>query len=70
MAQASDWGSRLKTMPMIMLESGDQIRAARAEELPLLSHIERSAARLFLDTPYAFLVDADPLPLGFVQQQF
>ncbi len=55
---------------MITLKSGDQIRAARAEELPLLSHIERSAARLFLDTPYAFLVDDDPLPLRFVQQQF
>jgi GNAT superfamily N-acetyltransferase len=52
------------------LESGYQIRSARAEELPLLSHIERSAARLFLDTPYAFLVDANPLPLDFVQQQF
>ncbi|MEH2041499.1 GNAT family N-acetyltransferase [Nostoc sp.] len=52
------------------LESGYHIRSARAEELPLLSHIECSAARLFLDTPYAFLVDADPLPLDFVQQQF
>jgi RimJ/RimL family protein N-acetyltransferase len=38
--------------------------------LPLLSHIERSAARLFLDTPYAFLVNDEPLSLDFVQQQF
>jgi predicted N-acetyltransferase YhbS len=55
---------------MRILESGYQIRAARAAEIPLLSHIEQSAARLFLDTPYAFLVDADPLPLDSVQQQF
>jgi hypothetical protein len=41
---------------MKMLESGYTIRAARAEELPLLEQIERSAAILFLDTPYAFLV--------------
>jgi GNAT superfamily N-acetyltransferase len=51
-------------------ESAYQIRVARVEELPLLSHIERSAAGLFLDTPYSFLVDADPLPLDFVQQRF
>ncbi|KAM3090888.1 GNAT family N-acetyltransferase [Phormidesmis sp. 146-35] len=37
------------------LESGYHIRSARAEELLLLS---------------AFLVDADPLPLEVVQQQF
>lgn len=55
---------------MRILESGYQIRSARVEELPLLSHIEDSAAVLFLDTPYAFLVDADPLPLEFVQKQF
>ncbi|GAP96609.1 GNAT family N-acetyltransferase [Leptolyngbya sp. NIES-2104] len=55
---------------MRTLESGYHIRFACAEELPLLSHIERSAARLFLDTPYAFLVNAAPLPLDFVQQQF
>jgi hypothetical protein len=51
-------------------ESAYQIRVARVEELPLLSHIERSAAGLFLDTPYSFLVNADPLPLDFVQQRF
>ncbi|KAM3111566.1 GNAT family N-acetyltransferase [Phormidesmis sp. 146-33] len=56
-------------LPTMALESGYHIRSARAEELLLLSHIERSAARLFLDTPYAFLVDADPLPLEVVQQQ-
>jgi predicted N-acetyltransferase YhbS len=58
------------TSSMTVLESGYQIRSARAEELPLLSHIEQSAAGLFLDTPYAFLVDAAPLSLDFVQQQF
>jgi predicted N-acetyltransferase YhbS len=57
-------------LPIMALESDYYIRSARAEELPLLLHIERSAARLFLDTPYAFLADADPLPLDFVQQQF
>jgi GNAT superfamily N-acetyltransferase len=55
---------------MTVLESGYQIRSARVEELPLLAHVEQSAAGLFLDTPYAFLVDAAPLPLDFVQQQF
>lgn len=57
-------------LPLTALESGYHIRFARAEELSQLSHIERSAAKLFLDTPYAFLVDADPLPLEVVQQQF
>jgi GNAT superfamily N-acetyltransferase len=51
-------------------ESNYQIRPARFEELPLLSHIENSAADLFLDTPYAFLVNDAPLSLNFVQQQF
>jgi len=51
-------------------ESNCQIRPARFEELPMLSQIEQSAARLFLDTPYAFLVNDDPLSLDFVQQQF
>ncbi|MGV0028847.1 GNAT family N-acetyltransferase [Phormidesmis priestleyi] len=55
---------------IIVFESAYQIRIACVEELPLLSHIERSAAGLFLDTPYSFLVNADPLPLDFVQQQF
>jgi hypothetical protein len=42
---------------MTVLKIGYQIRLARIEELPLLSGIEQSAARLFLDTPYAFLVN-------------
>ncbi len=55
---------------MRTLPSGYQIRFAHVEELPLLSRIEQSAARLFFDTPYAFLVNDDPLSLDFVQQQF
>jgi GNAT superfamily N-acetyltransferase len=55
---------------IMAFESNYQIRPARFEELPLLSHIENSAAALFLDTPYAFLVNDDPLSLNFVQQQF
>lgn len=55
---------------MRILESGYTVRSARAEELPLLSQIEQSAAGLFLDTPYSFLVDAEPLPLDFVWQRF
>jgi predicted N-acetyltransferase YhbS len=55
---------------MKILESGYKIRSARAEELPLLARIERSAAALFLDTPYAFLANDEPLSLDFVQQRF
>jgi GNAT superfamily N-acetyltransferase len=55
---------------MQTLGSGYAIRSARVEELTLLAHIEQSAAVRFLDTPYAFLVDAKPLPLDFVQQRF
>jgi GNAT superfamily N-acetyltransferase len=55
---------------MKIIESGYTIRSARAEELTLLAQIERSAATLFLDTPYAFLVKAEPLSLDFVQQRF
>lgn len=36
----------------------------------MLAEIERATAMLFRDTPYAFLVDAEPLPLDFVTQQF
>jgi GNAT superfamily N-acetyltransferase len=82
-AQAT-WDKMLHNLPDILVESARnyglndmtgfksayQVRVARFEELPLLSHIEQSAARLFLDTPYAFLVNDDPLPLDFVQQQF
>jgi GNAT superfamily N-acetyltransferase len=55
---------------MKILESGYKIRSARVEELPLLAQIERSAAALFLDTPYAFLANDEPLSLDFVQQRF
>ena len=50
--------------------SGYKIRAARIEDLATLAQIERAAATLFLDTPYAFVIDAEPLPLDFVTQQF
>lgn len=39
---------------MEILKSDYRIRAAQVEELPLLSYLERSAAVLFLDTPYEF----------------
>jgi predicted N-acetyltransferase YhbS len=55
---------------MKMLESGYTIRSAHAEELSLLAQIERSAAALFLDTPYAFLANDEPLSLEFVRQRF
>jgi ribosomal protein S18 acetylase RimI-like enzyme len=55
---------------MRILESGYTIRSARLEELIFLAQIEQSAARLFLDTSYSFLVDADPLPLDVIRQQF
>jgi predicted N-acetyltransferase YhbS len=51
-------------------ESSYTIRSARIEELHLLADIERSAAILFHDTPYSFLVTAEPLSLDFVKQQF
>lgn len=55
---------------MQILELGYTIRFARFEELTLLAHIEQSAAVRFLKTPYAFLVEAKPLSLDFVQQRF
>jgi hypothetical protein len=55
---------------MQTLKSKYAIRSARVEELTLLAHIEQSAAIRFLDTPYAFLVEAKPIPLDFVQQRF
>lgn len=55
---------------MKTLESGYKIRSACAKELPLLAQIERSAAALFLDTPYAFLANEEPLSLDFVRQRF
>ncbi len=53
-----------------MLKLNYTIRCALIEELPLLSDIELSAAQLFVDTPYAFLVNDQPLSLDFVIQQF
>jgi predicted N-acetyltransferase YhbS len=53
-----------------MRVSGYTIRSARTEELALLAQIERSAAVLFLDTPYAFLVDDEPLAIDFVEQRW
>jgi GNAT superfamily N-acetyltransferase len=62
--------SKLWELFMKMLDSGYTIRSARAEELPLLAQIERSAAALFLDTPYPFLANDEPLSLDFVWQRF
>jgi GNAT superfamily N-acetyltransferase len=55
---------------MIILESGYTIRSARVEELTMLAQIERAAAVLFLDTPYTFLANDEPLSLDFVRQRF
>ncbi len=55
---------------MKILQAGYEIRSARFEELVLLASIELAAAKLFLDTPYSFLINAAPLPLDFVQQRF
>jgi GNAT superfamily N-acetyltransferase len=52
------------------LKSGYTIRSPRIEELTLLAPIEQSAAIRFQDTPYAFLVDANPLSLDFIEQRF
>jgi predicted N-acetyltransferase YhbS len=54
---------------MKMLDSSYTIRTACAEELPMLAQIERSAAALFLDTPYAFLANDEPLSLDFVRER-
>ncbi|MEP0924292.1 GNAT family N-acetyltransferase [Leptolyngbya sp. ST-U4] len=55
---------------MRILESGYTIRSARAEQLTLLSQVEQLANRLFLDTPYSFLVNAEPLPLDLIRERF
>jgi ribosomal protein S18 acetylase RimI-like enzyme len=47
-----------------------QIRFAQVEDLEKLAGIERAAATLFCHTPYAFLVNDEPLSLNFVIQQF
>ncbi len=52
------------------LTSDYQIRSAQLEDLAKLAEIERAAATLFGDTPYAFLVDAEPLSIDFITQQF
>jgi GNAT superfamily N-acetyltransferase len=52
------------------LFSNYKIRVARLEDLAMLADIECAAARLFCNTPYAFLADDKPLPLDFVTQQF
>jgi GNAT superfamily N-acetyltransferase len=52
------------------LSQNYKIRVARLEDLAMLADIECAAAGLFRHTPYAFLVDAEPLPLSFVTQQF
>jgi GNAT superfamily N-acetyltransferase len=55
---------------MNTISSGYKIRPAGIEDLVTLAEIERAAAKLFLDTPYAFLVDDEPLSLDFVIEQF
>jgi GNAT superfamily N-acetyltransferase len=52
------------------LFSNYKIRVARLEDLAMLADIECAAAKLFCNTPYAFLADDQPLPLDFVTQQF
>jgi GNAT superfamily N-acetyltransferase len=65
--QKQQW---IKQQLMQTLDLEYAIRSARLEELSLLAHIEQSAAIRFLETPYAFLADAKPLPLDFLQQRF
>lgn len=55
---------------MKMLAPGYEIRSARLEELPQLAAIEQAAASLFAGTPYAFLVEAAPLPYAVVRERF
>jgi GNAT superfamily N-acetyltransferase len=55
---------------MSTFTSDYQIRSAQLDDLVKLTEIERAAANLFCDTPYAFLVDAEPLSIDFITQQF
>ncbi|MGG6238369.1 GNAT family N-acetyltransferase [Nodosilinea sp. AN01ver1] len=55
---------------MKMLAPDYEIRSARLEELPQLAAIEQAAASLFTGTPYAFLVEAAPLPYAVVLERF
>jgi hypothetical protein len=48
---------------MSTFTSDYQIRSAQLDDLVKLGEIERAAATLFCDTPYAFLVDAEPLSI-------
>jgi predicted N-acetyltransferase YhbS len=57
-------------MYMKIRESGYIIRSARIEDLSFLSQIEQAAAKLFMNTSFPFLVDAEPLPLVLLQQLF
>lgn len=57
-------------LPLDQSTSGYRIRLACAEDITLLAAIERAASVLFENTPYSFLVSAEPLPLEFVQQRF
>jgi GNAT superfamily N-acetyltransferase len=68
--ESSSKCDKLWDLSVRILKSGYTIRSAHAEELTLLAQIERSAAVLFLNTPYAFLVNDEPLSLDFVQQRF
>ncbi len=55
---------------MSNLPSGYQIRTARIEDLATLADIEQAAAELFRETPYSFLVGAEPFPLDVIKQRF
>jgi ribosomal protein S18 acetylase RimI-like enzyme len=48
--------------------SNYKIRVAQFADLPALAEIERAAAQLFGDTDYAFLANAEPLSLDFLEQ--
>jgi len=55
---------------MNTISPGYKIRPARIEDLVALAEVERAAAKLFCNTPYAFLMNDEPLSLDFVIQQF
>jgi GNAT superfamily N-acetyltransferase len=55
---------------MNTIPSDYKIRPAEIDDLVTLAEIGRAADKLFLDTPYAFLVDDEPLSLDFVIEQF
>jgi GNAT superfamily N-acetyltransferase len=43
------------------------IRSPRVEDLPVLQQIEQNAAKLFAQTPYAFIADGESLPIEVLQ---